>query len=47
MEDLFSLNETCWKAKENINHIQLLHKEQKDEKRKIKVLRKEIKGLSS
>jgi hypothetical protein len=27
MEDLFRLDETCWQAGKNINHIQLLHKE--------------------
>jgi len=36
MEDLFRLDETCWQVEENINHIQLLHKEQRDEKGKIK-----------
>jgi hypothetical protein len=36
MEDLFRLDKTHWQAKENINHIQLLHKEQRDEKGKIK-----------
>jgi hypothetical protein len=30
------LDEIHWKASENINHIQLLHKEQKDEKVKMK-----------
>jgi hypothetical protein len=30
------LDGTCWQARENINHIQLLHKEQKDEKGKMK-----------
>ncbi len=36
MEDLFELDETCWQAQKNINHIQLLCKEEgwkkKDEK---------------
>ncbi len=36
MEHLFRLDETCWQVKENINHIQLLSKTQKDEKGKIK-----------
>ncbi len=36
IEDLFRLDEIHWKASENINHIQLLHKEQKDEKVKMK-----------
>jgi hypothetical protein len=27
MEDLFRLDKTHWQAEENINHIQLLHKE--------------------
>jgi hypothetical protein len=30
MEDLFRLDETRWQARENINHIQLLRKEQRD-----------------
>jgi hypothetical protein len=34
-EDLFRLNEIRKQAKENINHIQLLCKEQRDEKGKI------------
>ncbi len=36
MEHLFKLGETCWQAGENINHIQLLRKKQRDEKGKIK-----------
>jgi hypothetical protein len=36
MEDLFRLDETHWQTKGNINHIQLLHKEQRDEKGKMK-----------
>jgi hypothetical protein len=36
MEDLFKLDETHWQANENITHIQLLCKEQRDEKRKMK-----------
>jgi hypothetical protein len=36
MEDLFRLDETRWQVEENINHIQLLHKKQRDEKGKIK-----------
>jgi hypothetical protein len=36
MKDLFRLDETCWQAEKNINHIQLLRKEQKDDKGKIK-----------
>jgi len=28
MEDLFELDETCWQARKNINHIQLLCKEE-------------------
>jgi hypothetical protein len=36
MEDLLRLDETCWQVGENINHIQMLHKKQKDENGKIK-----------
>ncbi len=35
MENLFRLDEIWWQVGENINHIQLLHKEQSDEKGKI------------
>ncbi len=36
MEDLFRLDEICWQTKDNSNHIQLLRKELRDEKRKMK-----------
>jgi hypothetical protein len=36
MEDLIRLDEIRWQAEENINHIQLLRKEQNDEKGKMK-----------
>ncbi len=36
MEDLFKLDKIRWQAGENINHIQLLRKENRDEKGKIK-----------
>jgi hypothetical protein len=36
MEDLIRLDEECWCVGENINHIQLLQKENWDEKRKLK-----------
>ncbi len=36
MENLCRLDGTCWQARENINHIHLLHKEQNDEKGKMK-----------
>jgi hypothetical protein len=36
MEHLFRLDEIHWQAGENINHIQLLRKEKRDEKGKIK-----------
>lgn len=35
MGDLIKLDEDCWKAKENINHIQQLQKEQHNDKRKM------------
>ncbi len=41
MEDLFRLDETCWQVGKNINHIQLLHKEQRGEKGKIKNFKEE------
>ncbi len=36
MENLFRLDEICWQVGKNINHIELLRKEQRDEKGKIK-----------
>jgi hypothetical protein len=36
MEDLFRLDEIHWQEEKNIKHIQLLHKKQKDEKKKDK-----------
>jgi hypothetical protein len=36
MEDLIKLDEDEWQAKENTNHIQLLHKDQWDDKYKMK-----------
>jgi hypothetical protein len=39
MEDLFRLDGIHWQAEKNINHIQLLRKEQKDEKGRMKSLK--------
>ncbi len=36
MEDLIKLDEIHWQVRENINRIQLLCKEQRDEKGKMK-----------
>ncbi len=35
MEDFWRFDENRWQAGKNINHVQLLHKEQQDDKRKI------------
>jgi hypothetical protein len=42
MEDLFRLDETFWQVGENINHIQLMCREQMDEKRRIKKFKREL-----
>ncbi len=42
VEDLFGLDETFWHVGENINHIQLLHKEQTDDQGKIKKFKGEL-----
>lgn len=36
MEDLFRLDKTRWQTGENIDHIQLFRKKQRDEKRRMK-----------